>query len=350
MNDQNNGPQQNTAVNHITDETPVENLQEPMIDMPPELMMELTPDERRHLEKLEAKYQVIRDRTLLVAGGWSTGMYIYGEGGIGKSFNVIKTLRELKLNFHLLNTRLSGPAFAQELAMNPVDLFVVEDIKDVLGNPGAMNLLQSALWGQRDDTGKMVRIITYTVMRNRFQFQFEGQVIFTGNSPLSDIPELRALGTRIPVYKLQVTRDEIFAVGKSLAIKGFKCDRGVLDPKICLEIFEWYRRKLPMHRTPDLRTLERAWLDYMGIQEMGPLLKCRWQDLLESSLRESTETKEERRGKPKAKGIRTRPDPDQNLRQEKRADIGDIEARVASARQKLLERQAKATANGQGHE
>ena len=56
--------------------------------------LQLTPDEKKALARLEEKYGDIRIQTKLVANGYSTGLYIWGLGGIGKSFNVLKTLQD----------------------------------------------------------------------------------------------------------------------------------------------------------------------------------------------------------------------------------------------------------------
>jgi hypothetical protein len=310
--------------------------------------MKLTPAERTSYDRLQEKYQIIKDRTLLVAMGWSHGFYAYGEGGIGKSYTVIRTLEENNLEYRLLNTRLSAAGFVQQLEQHNAELFVIEDIRDVLDSPTSLNLLLSAMWGQRNEEGRMIRRIVYTTasQRFRFDFEFEGSIIFTGNRPLGDIPELRALRTRIPVYQLQPSREEIFAVAKMLAIQGFKSDRGNLDPKTCLEIFNYYRLKLPTNRLPDLRTLDRAYMDFLGIQELTPLVKTGWRPFLDSAMKENSET--EPPNKKRAKGSQQRvypPTVQPGGAQESPALI-EARKRIAARRAAAAERLAESE-NGQ---
>jgi hypothetical protein len=41
-----------------------------------------------HLESLDKKLAVVRTRTRSVADGFTTGFYLWGEGGISKSYTV----------------------------------------------------------------------------------------------------------------------------------------------------------------------------------------------------------------------------------------------------------------------
>lgn len=249
----------------------------------------LTPDEERALTRLEEKYEDIRNLAALVATGHSTGFYCHGWGGIGKSFNVLKTLESNGHKYQLLNTRLSAPGFAKALEKNKKGLFVIEDMESVFDEKPALNLLRSALWGQRDEkTGKMVRPITYTTGHDNwnFDFEFEGAIIATGNRPLGEIPELQAVRTRIEVYKLETERDEVLAVGKKIALSGFRSDKGCLPKETCLEIFDFYQSNLPSERTPDLRILDRAYNRHLGLQSLGKI--DRWQRLLLAAIHESS--------------------------------------------------------------
>lgn len=43
--------------------------------------MPLSPDDLVHLDALESKLQIVRDRTHSVARGYRNGLYLWGEGG-----------------------------------------------------------------------------------------------------------------------------------------------------------------------------------------------------------------------------------------------------------------------------
>lgn len=252
--------------------------------------LRLTPDEERALARLEEKYEDIRLLTELVATGASTGFYCHGWGGIGKSYTILKTLQDKGHKYQLLNTRLLAPGFAKALEKNNKGLFVIEDTENVFDDKPSLNLLRSAFWGQRDEkTGKMIRPITYTTGHDKwnFDFEFEGAIIATGNRPIGDIPELQAIKTRIDVYKLETERDEVLAMGKKIALSGFRSDKGVLSPEKCLENFEYYKLHLPGGNSPNLRTLDRAYSRYLGLQALGKT--DRWQRLLLAAIHESSQ-------------------------------------------------------------
>src|SRR3954470_6991618 len=68
----------------------------------------LSPRDVKHLAALEPKLQLVRDYVFQVVEGLSTGMYLFGEGGIGKSFTVLSELERLKADYKLYNSRMTG--------------------------------------------------------------------------------------------------------------------------------------------------------------------------------------------------------------------------------------------------
>ena len=43
----------------------------------------LSPEDQAHLAELHKRLQLVSDRTVSVARGYSTGLFLHGEGGIG---------------------------------------------------------------------------------------------------------------------------------------------------------------------------------------------------------------------------------------------------------------------------
>jgi hypothetical protein len=71
------------------------------------------------LDRLDAKLQLIRDRTQGVAEGYANGFYLWGEGGTSKSFTVEETLKRLGKAFKLSNSRLTGRGLVTAAASSP---------------------------------------------------------------------------------------------------------------------------------------------------------------------------------------------------------------------------------------
>ena len=246
--------------------------------------MKLTDDDKRHLECLDEKCNLIRDRVTLCAKGYCNGAYIWGEGGIGKSYAVINQLDLLGTSYILHNTRLSPPSLFQSLEKHPKDVHVAEDVENIFTERTTMNLVRSALWGQRDKSGKQRRIITYGVHPVAREFEFDGQIIFTGNRPLHDIPELRALATRIPVIHLLATRPELIARMKSLALHGYRSNKGELTPEMCCEVLDYLITVYPADRMYDIRILIRCFDDRIGSINLDKTISSSWRELVLSQV------------------------------------------------------------------
>src|SRR5258708_6556571 len=118
----------------------------------------------------------------------------------------------MKKDYLLRNTRLSPPAFFNDIKKHNDGLFLIEDIESTLSNKSMLDLLRGALWGQIDKHGNQVRIVTYSVSLYSHKIQFNGQVIFTGNKPLTECPVVNAVATRINQYHLMVEREEMIAL------------------------------------------------------------------------------------------------------------------------------------------
>jgi hypothetical protein len=258
--------------------------------------MNLSQGDIIHLQNHEACQQLIRARVMGVVKAYATGFYLHGEGGIGKSFEVITTLEHAKANFKLINSRVSGRALFDLLAENPDVIFVIEDAEFMTKDKNALGVLRSALWGQ----GNGPRLITWTVHREQLKCWFTGGIILIGNRPLEDIPELRAVKTRIPSLLLQPTNNELAALMRSTALRGFQHGDHVLSPEMCWEVCEYVITKsLAANRNLDMRLLHNTFMDCAQWRQDHSAIH--WHDLLESRLKERVvvvaESRETRAGR-----------------------------------------------------
>ncbi len=60
------------------------------------------------LASLEKKLQMLRDLVTAVAKGFKTGLFLYGSGGVGKSYNVLRQLEKLEVGYQLFNGRMTA--------------------------------------------------------------------------------------------------------------------------------------------------------------------------------------------------------------------------------------------------
>jgi hypothetical protein len=151
------------------------------------------------LASLERKLQLVRDRVTAVATGFQTGLYIYGTGGLGKSYTVLRRLDELKTPYKLFNSRMTARGLFRALEKAPDAVHVMEDMERLTKDPDAQGVLRSALWAQEGHD----RVVTWTTERDgERHFSFRGGVILLANRPLANLPELKALAP-IEVFGLK---------------------------------------------------------------------------------------------------------------------------------------------------
>jgi hypothetical protein len=185
-----------------------------------------TPGDARALESLDRKFLAVRDFVTGVVQGYYRGLYLYGEGGLGKSFTVFDHLDGLGCRYEAFNSRVTGAGLFRALGRWPDALHVIEDTERLTSDRDAQSLLRSALWSQagRDP------VATWTTSKGEQRFTFRGAIIMVTNRPMADLPELRALATRIPVYELQASWDELAAHMRRIAGRGLIPSCGDLLP------------------------------------------------------------------------------------------------------------------------
>ena len=228
----------------------------------------MTAEDVKHLKDLDAKMAIVRDRTGSVALRYTTGFFLYGEGGVGKSYSVIHELERLKVDYKIHNSRMTGRGLFDVLAKHP----------------DSTHVLRSALWGQVKD-GKQQRVITWNSLRTALRCHFDGGIIIVSNRPLRSVPELNALGTRINPTQLHVTQQEAAALMRKIAGDGYLLNDRSLSPEGCLEVAEFViGESLSADRQLDLRILLNSFGD--RIQFEHGEAEADWKELVVSRLQE----------------------------------------------------------------
>ncbi len=221
-------------------------------------------EDQQYLDQYESKLELVRDYTRGVALGYSAGFYLHGAGGISKSFTVLGELERLQANFKLFNSRMSGRGLFDTLQQYPDAVHVLEDMERVVNDRDAQGVLRSATWSQRVKDGRQNRIVTWATAKGVDSFVFGGGIIMLSNRPLDDLPELRAIQTRISYLELQVSENEVAALMRKVAGSGFHHGQQVMTPEECLEVCEFLvaeSKSLLCHL--DMRLLDNSFRDYL---------------------------------------------------------------------------------------
>jgi hypothetical protein len=238
--------------------------------------------DKHALATLDNKLRLVDDHLRAVVHGYQTGLYLYGASGMGKSFNVIRTLEEVEADFRLFNSRMTAKGLFRVLQASPDSTHVLEDVERLTCDRDAQSVLRSALWAQ---PGRE-RQCTWTTDDGERRFEFRGGIVMLANRPLADLPELRALATRIAVHKLDVSDAEMAAHMRRIAGEGFRRGRHQLGPEHCLEVCEFLLRECRAANCPlDLRLFDNSCLDYL--QWDASHSRCHWHDLVANRVRQS---------------------------------------------------------------
>jgi len=196
----------------------------------------LIPGGDNPLASLEKKLQLVRDFVTAVAKGFKNGLFLYGSGGMGKSFTVLGQLKKLEAPYQLFNGRMTAKGLFLALGAAPDAIHVLEDMERLTKDADAQGVLRSALWAQPGDD----RLVTWTTATDGKQrYVFRGGLILISNRPLADLPELRALATRIEVHRLEVSEAELTAKMRELAGGGYRPQgKELLGPDECRQVTE----------------------------------------------------------------------------------------------------------------
>lgn len=164
------------------------------------------------------RFEFVEALSAMVATGKAPSAIITGEGGIGKTHTVRKTLASLGLVastdatddtpaskvFTIVKGYSTPMALYRTLYENSDRIIVFDDCDSILKDPTAVNLLKAAL----DSYGK--RIVSWQSEQRGndlpSSFQFHGGVIFISNHTLGTLDQ--AIRTRALCVDLSMTADQ----------------------------------------------------------------------------------------------------------------------------------------------
>jgi hypothetical protein len=255
-------------------------------------MEKLSAEDRKHLAGLEPKLDLIRSRVRGVAKEFHTGFYLWGEGGTSKSYTVLEELQNLKADYVVHNSRMTGRGLVDVLQKLPASVHVIEDCESMFDDKRAWGVLRSALWSQ-SKTRPVEREVTWTAFETQVRFVFTGGVILIANKNLEANPELSALATRITVLQFVATFAEVAALMRSVALEGFTFGQDFVAPAECMKVAEFViDRMRALERPLDMRVYVNGVKDYLqsktGHSDLG------WKELVETRLNRTTVLRERR--------------------------------------------------------
>jgi hypothetical protein len=166
---------------------------------------------------LDGYYSDLREVVKMIAKGSKTALILTGQAGIGKSFQVIRTLSEE--NCFDVNCYHTGYTTALNLYNflyeHRNDVIFFDDTQGLMNNPNALSILMGALWSS---SGR--RIIRWNSTSGKLKapekFDFNGRVIFAMNE-LPRTEEFKTLASRCFVYHLEFTHRQMMELMYEIA-------------------------------------------------------------------------------------------------------------------------------------
>lgn len=136
------------------------------------------------------RFEFVADLTRVVAAKKINSLVVSGPGGMGKSHEIFKVLKDLGLlkpgqDFILQKGYCRPRSLFDLMRDNPEAVLLFDDCDTVLRDRDAVNILKGAV-----DTGN--RQVNWTNSKEEAcdtQFTFNGSIIFITNMILSDVPQ-----------------------------------------------------------------------------------------------------------------------------------------------------------------
>lgn len=157
---------------------------------------------------INTRFDFLSQLTSMVVSGQTPSLVITGEGGLGKTYTVNKTIEDLNLQ---PNEYISFKGYSTARGLyntlfdNNGKLIIFDDCDSVLEDKVAINILKSAL-----DSYETRKISWMSKMNKNDeypnQFEFTGRIIFISNKDRSKIDN--AILSRSLVVDVSMTPDE----------------------------------------------------------------------------------------------------------------------------------------------
>ena len=232
---------------------------------------------QRKTPELDKYFGVVKELVKIVVNGNATGLVIYGEAGLGKTYTILQTLAEcgkkLGEDYIYISTHITPLELVNLLYKYQDRIIVLDDVEKLLLDEKTIGILKSALWSS---VGK--RIITYYSTSEKLEapeeFEFRGKVILLLNKiPKRNKEIVESLLSRVLTYKLDFSYEERLKIMYEMA--------KIL--KIPLEVVDFLKSKF----TPALKNFNFRTLIQLNIIKQYYNENPNWKNVAEKLLEQN---------------------------------------------------------------
>ncbi|MCX5742965.1 MAG: hypothetical protein NT062_10765 [Proteobacteria bacterium] len=234
------------------------------------------------LAELDARLSVVRDRVKGVALGFNTGFYLCGRAGTSKTYTVTDTLQRAARPFQYHRGHLTPLGLFDLLSDYPNGLIFLDDVSHLLKSDVAQQLLLAALGKNAEAHGP--RVVRYRRQGGDHEVKFSGGIVIVSNLPISTGPLLDAFKSRLNYLVFDPTEEQMTALMRHLASKGWRSGSQVIGPDDCLEVCEHViAESIRLNVSLDIRVLvDKALPDFAQYRDGHA--ETHWRDLVTSTM------------------------------------------------------------------
>lgn len=170
--------------------------------------------------KLEDRYKKLKGYVQVLLNGNISSLFLLGDAGIGKSYQVIKTLNEMNAKYtkiagHITPIKLYNTLYAVE--NNDTEVIVFDDTYSIMKSEETISLLMASLWSI-DGVRTVDWLSSSKALKAPQSFQFTKKVILIQNN-IPKTSSLYPLCDRAYSYTLKFNRSELIDIMYEIAKK-----------------------------------------------------------------------------------------------------------------------------------
>lgn len=238
---------------------------------------------RELCESVESRRKTIMNGVESVCMGFSTALFVWGPGGLGKSHVLRECLKLMKDKAWRHHTAHSTPkALFLALMDDPSAIHLYEDCEKILKTDLSASILRAACGAPNQSE----RLITYETNTEKCRVKFTGGIIFATNENLSRTNgPMQAVASRFRPIKWDMALEERIAMILTIAKNEHTRNNVHLTAKECTKC-AWelvdMTTQSSSHVDLDIRLFCEHALPAFAQAKQNPGMK--WQDLMQAKL------------------------------------------------------------------
>jgi len=220
---------------------------------------------------MEGAFAKIHTYIQAIGTGYSTGLLVLGEAGLGKSFSVRKALNKLNISYEVVEAYITPPELFLALfrCRKKGKILLLDDCHKLLEDPRCLSYLKCALASTQElNNGRTVTNATQKPLQDPISgiyvpntFPFEGNVIILTNVLNEKNSHIKAVISRLDHVKLVFSEEQKFKIMDEI-IKLPYSSTTEDERKYCLEYLHNNSKMCPKY-VINLRTLKKLFDYYL---------------------------------------------------------------------------------------